>query len=78
MFAKTDVQEALAGFRQLQMDVTLNTQAHKTFMQDRHIMGPPTILFIDPQGHEHRAERITGEVSANEFLRLLNNATKDN
>lgn len=78
VFAKTDVQDALAGFRQLQMDVTLNTQAHKRFMQERHIMGPPTILFIDPQGHEHRAERITGEVSANEFLRLLNNATKDN
>ncbi|MDY7219838.1 protein-disulfide reductase DsbD [Denitrificimonas sp. JX-1] len=78
VFGKAEVQDALTDFRQLQLDVTLNTEAHKKFMQDRQIMGPPTILFIDPQGNEHRAERITGEVSASEFLRHLNSAVQDN
>jgi len=46
-------------------------------MKDLQIMGPPTILFFDPQGTEQRAQRITGEVSANEFLQHLTSAQKD-
>lgn len=77
VFGKTDVQDALADFRLLQVDVTLNTAEQKKLMQDLQIMGPPTFMFIDPQGDEQRTQRITGEVSANEFLRHLNSALKD-
>lgn len=77
VFAKAEVQDALAGFRLLQMDVTLNTADQQKLMQELKIMGPPTFMFIDPQGDEQRTQRITGEVSANEFLRHLNSAQED-
>ena len=77
VFGKADVQQALADVRLLQADVTLNTAEQKKLMQDLQIMGPPTILFIDPQGTEQRAQRITGEVSASEFLQHFTSAQKD-
>lgn len=78
VFGKADVQQALADVRLLQADVTLNTAEQKKLMQELQIMGPPTILFIDPQGTEQRAQRITGEVSASEFLQHFTSAQKDN
>ncbi len=77
VFAKPEVQNALADMRLLQADVTLNTTEQQQLMKDLQIMGPPTILFINPQGSEQRTQRITGEVSANEFLQHLNAAQKD-
>ena len=77
VFAQTQVQAALADFRLLQADVTLNTAEQQQLMRDLQIMGPPTILFINPQGSEQRTQRITGEVSASEFLQQLSSAQKD-
>lgn len=78
VFAKPEVQAALTDIRFLQADVTLNSAEQQQFMKNLQIMGPPTFLFIDPQGQEQREQRITGEVSAKEFLQHLNNAQKDN
>ena len=77
VFAKPEVQQALADVRFLQADVTLNSAEQQQFMKDLQIMGPPTFLFIDPQGQEQRNQRITGEVSAIEFLQHLTQAQKD-
>ncbi len=77
VFAQTTVQRALTDVRLLQVDVTLNSAEQQQFMQDLEIMGPPTILFIDPQGIEQRSQRVTGEISAHEFLQHLTNAQKD-
>ena len=77
VFGKADVQQALADVRLLQADVTLNSSEQQQLMKDLQIMGPPTILFIDPQGTEQRAQRITGEVSASEFLQHFTSAQKD-
>ncbi|NLD01124.1 MAG: protein-disulfide reductase DsbD [Gammaproteobacteria bacterium] len=77
VFGKADVQQALADVRLLQADVTLNSAEQQQLMKDLQIMGPPTILFIDPQGTEQRAQRITGEVSASEFLQHFTSAQKD-
>lgn len=77
VFSQANVQQALTDFRVLQVDVTLNTAEQQQLMQDLQIMGPPTILFIDPQGSEQRTQRITGEVSANNFLQHLTRAQKD-
>ena len=77
VFAQAEVQQALTDIRLLQVDVTLNSAEQQQFMQDLQIMGPPTILFIDPQGAEQRSQRVTGEVSAREFLQHLSNAQKD-
>ncbi len=77
VFAQPQVQAALADLRLLQADVTLNTAEQQQLMRDLQIMGPPTILFINPQGSEQRKQRITGEVSASEFLQQLSSAQKD-
>lgn len=77
VFAQPQVQAALADFRLLQADVTLNTAEQQQLMRDLQIMGPPTILFVNPQGSERRTQRITGEVSASEFLQQLSSAQKD-
>lgn len=77
VFAKADVQNALADVRLLQADVTVNSKEQQQLMKDLQILGPPTILFIDPQGNELRAQRITGEVSDKEFLQHLTGAQKD-
>ncbi len=77
VFSKPEVQNALADMRLLQADVTLNSAEQQQFMQELQIMGPPTFLFISPQGTEQRTQRITGEVSAREFLQHLNSAQKD-
>lgn len=77
VFAKPEVQNALADMHLLQADVTLNTTEQQQLMKDLQIMGPPTILFINPQGSEQRTQRITGEVSASEFLQHLSAAQKD-
>lgn len=77
VFAQPQVQAALADLRLLQADVTLNTADQQQLMRDLQIMGPPTILFINPQGSEQRKQRITGEVSASEFLQQLSSAQKD-
>lgn len=78
VFAKPEVQAALTDIRFLQADVTLNSAEQQKLMQELQIMGPPTFLFINPQGQEQRQQRITGEVSAKEFLQHLSNAQKDN
>ena len=50
VFAKPEVQAALTDIRFLQADVTLNSAEQQQFMQELQIMGPPTFLFINPQG----------------------------
>jgi thiol:disulfide interchange protein DsbD len=43
-------------------------------MRTHQILGPPTLLLIGPDGQERRAERVIGELSANEFLARLQRA----
>lgn len=74
MFGQPQVQAAMQGIRFLQPDVTDNTAAQQALLKEYGIIGPPTILFIDPQGSEVRSARITGEVNAAEFLAYLQQA----
>lgn len=72
VFGQPQVQSAIDGMRFLQPDVTDNNKAQQELLASYSIMGPPTILFIAPNGEEIRAARITGEVNAQEFLAQLN------
>ncbi|MGI6408036.1 MAG: protein-disulfide reductase DsbD [Thiopseudomonas sp.] len=74
VFGQPQVQAAMHGMRFLQPDVTDNTAAQQALLKEYGIIGPPTILFIDPQGNEVRSARITGEVNAAEFLAYLQRA----
>ncbi len=68
VFARADVQASLAGVRLLRLDVTADAPASRELLQRYQVPGPPSILWIAPQGEERRARRITGEVDAQTFL----------
>lgn len=74
VFGQPEVQAAIADMRFLQPDVTANTTAQQALLKEYGIIGPPTIVFIDPQGNEVRSARITGEVNAARFLEYLQQA----
>ncbi len=74
-FTYTDrrVIQALEGFRRLKVDMTdPNTDLADEVTERFQILGVPTILFLDPRGEEIPKSRITGFVSADEWLEHLN------
>ncbi|TDQ37279.1 protein-disulfide reductase DsbD [Thiopseudomonas denitrificans] len=77
VFGQPDVQAAISGMRFLQPDVTDNTAAQQALLKEYGIIGPPTIIFVNPQGREVRSARITGEVNAAEFLAYLQQARSE-
>ncbi|MDP2818685.1 MAG: protein-disulfide reductase DsbD [Polaromonas sp.] len=71
VFADPRVQQALADMQLLRPDVTANNADDQALMRTHQILGPPTMLLIGPDGKERRAERVIGELSADEFLARL-------
>jgi len=74
VFGNAEVQQALADFVLLRPDVTAAGEESKAIMAKYNILGPPTLLFIGPNGEERRGERIVGELSAKDFLRHVTQA----
>ena len=68
VFARADVHTSLAGVHLLRLDVTANTPASQALLQRYQVPGPPSIIWVGPEGDERRARRITGEVDAAAFL----------
>ncbi|MGN8249877.1 protein-disulfide reductase DsbD [Pseudomonas sp. SMV7] len=68
VFARSDVQAALAGVHLLRLDVTADSPASQALLQRYQVPGPPSIIWIGPEGDERRARRLTGEVDAAAFL----------
>ena len=68
VFGNPQVQKALASAQLLRPDVTDDNAASRRLMHAFGIMGPPTILFIGPNGKERRSARVVGELSAKAFL----------
>ncbi|MBC3304375.1 protein-disulfide reductase DsbD [Pseudomonas sp. SWRI18] len=68
VFGKPQVMEALKGVRLLRVDVTSDNDASRELLARYKIPGPPTFIWIGPNGEERRAQRITGEVDAAAFL----------
>jgi thiol:disulfide interchange protein DsbD len=71
VFADPRVQQALADMQLLRPDVTANNADDQALLRTHQILGPPTMLLIGPDGKERRAERIIGELNADEFLARL-------
>ena len=63
---------ALNGVRLLRVDVTADSDASRELLERYRIPGPPTFIWIGPNGEERRAQRITGEVDADAFLQRWN------
>ena len=69
-FSNPEVIKSLSGFSSLKVDMT-KTMSDKTALirEKFRIIGMPTILLIDSKGEE--IHRITGFLSAEEFLKLI-------
>ncbi len=72
VFGSADVQESLAGVRILRPDVTRSDANSRALLDRYQVLGPPTLLWIGPDGQERRDGRITGEVDAQTFLKRWN------
>lgn len=68
VFEQSKVVQALDGVRKVRLDVTDDAQASRDLLGRYAVPGPPTMLWIGPDGLERRKMRITGEVNAAEFL----------
>lgn len=71
VFGDASVVAALSDMQLLRADVTDNDALDQALMKHLEVIGPPTILILGPDGQEYRAQRTTGEVSAEVFLERL-------
>jgi thiol:disulfide interchange protein DsbD len=72
VFADPAVQARLKDITFIKADVTDYTGASRTLMQRFSVMGPPTILFLDPKtGQEIVPARTIGTIDAEGFLDKL-------
>ncbi|MBV4508297.1 protein-disulfide reductase DsbD [Pseudomonas sp. BW13M1] len=68
VFGRGDVQASLDGVHLLRLDVTADSPASRELLQRYQVPGPPSLIWIGPEGDERRARRITGEIDAAGFL----------
>ena len=76
VFGQPQVMEALQGVRLLRLDVTADNVASRELLGRYQVPGPPSFVWIGPDGIERRGQRITGEVNAKTFLNNWN-ATRE-
>ncbi|MGH8380886.1 protein-disulfide reductase DsbD [Pseudomonas sp.] len=68
VFARADVLAALNDVRLLRLDVTADAPSSRELLQRYQVPGPPSLIWIGPEGNERRSRRITGEIDAKNFL----------
>lgn len=68
VFAKPEVQSALKTVRLLRLDVTADSLGSRELLSHYKVPGPPSQIWIGPNGEELRDRRIVGEMDAEAFL----------
>ncbi|NVE93254.1 thioredoxin fold domain-containing protein, partial [Vreelandella titanicae] len=74
VFADSIVQAELQDVQRLSIDVTDYDASDKEIMEHFGIVGPPTLMWFGPDGHERRSARIIGELDADAFLERFEQA----
>ncbi len=67
-FADPSVARSLTGLLTLRADVTANDRDQRQLLRRFGLIGPPAVLFFNPQGEECRAARLVGYVPPRQFL----------
>ncbi len=57
------VQSTLARFNLIKLDVSANTPDQSQIMQSLQVVGPPTMIFVGPEGQETTGTRLVGDVT---------------
>lgn len=71
VFPHPDVQGALQGWVALRVDVTANDAPAKAILKHYSVLGPPTLIFLKPDGNERRSLRIVGVTDASGLAKRL-------
>ncbi|MGO3737966.1 MAG: protein-disulfide reductase DsbD [Marinomonas foliarum] len=71
MFASPDIAPRLNNIQLVRVDVTANSEDNKTLMKKFNLYGPPSLVFLDPQGNERKALTIMGEPSKSSLINRL-------
>lgn len=66
-FSDPGVRAAMAKGVLLQADVTANDDADKALLKRFNLVGPPSLIFYDRTGQEHREWRLVGFLKADRF-----------
>lgn len=74
VFADSIVQAEMQHVQRLSVDVTDYDASDKEIMEHYDILGPPTLMWFGPDGHERRSARIIGELDADTFLERFDQA----
>lgn len=67
-FADAGVQQALSGFQLIKVDVTSNDADAKALNKTYGVIGPPALIFYDPQGKMHKNLTLIGVAEPKEFV----------
>jgi thiol:disulfide interchange protein DsbD len=70
-FSQPEVQNALGHIQLLQADITANNAQDSALLKQLQVLGLPTILFFDANGHEIPHSRVTGFMDAAAFQQHL-------
>lgn len=73
-FPDPAVRAALSDVVLLKADVTANNAQHKALLAHFGLVGPPAMLFFDPQGQEQKAMRLVGFLPADKFAEHVRGA----
>jgi thiol:disulfide interchange protein DsbD len=76
VFSQEAVRRAFRGFLLVKADLTRFDGDSKELMKRFGVVGPPTIVFISPDGREIKETRIVGDVSVSGFLSKLAKAVR--
>jgi thiol:disulfide interchange protein DsbD len=68
IFAKDVVRQQLGGMLLIRADLTHYDRLSKNLMQRFAVVGPPTVVFLNPDGSEIRDARVVGDVGVDNFL----------
>jgi thiol:disulfide interchange protein DsbD len=77
VLAEVNVRHRLDGVRLIRADVTRYDAQSRSIMQRFSVVGPPTLIFLNPVGKEIEAARVIGATAVGDFLDKIAIAERD-
>ncbi|MDO8695668.1 MAG: protein-disulfide reductase DsbD [Pseudomonas sp.] len=74
VLSNAEVVSALTGYRLIRFDITASNPEQRALLSQYQLFGPPALLFFAPQGDEHQALRVVGEINAADFAARVRSA----
>ena len=74
VLSNAEVVSALTGYRLIRFDITASNPEQRALLSQYQLFGPPALLFFAPQGDEHQALRVVGEINAVDFAARVRSA----